>query len=1098
MKNIHAIIFIILIILCPSDCYGVFHSNFVINNIKYQWCPGTPFNQVRVEGVESKDIIVTDLVIPDKIHYDGEEYEVYSIYERAFENCTNLKGNLTIPSSIRKIEESAFNGCDGLTGSLTLGNGIETIQSKAFRGCNFSGDLIIPNSVVSIGHNAFRDCGFDGNLVLPENLTTIESQTFHNCKFTGELIIPDKVKIIEGAAFRGCSGFTGELRLPDSIEEIMSDSFQNCTGFTGRLTIPNHARKIYGFEGCSGFTGALIFPESLEEVGEFSGCTGITSIQINGSVSTIRQSWFKNLTNLKTIEINAPVLTIGSEAFNGCMSLESVILPASLTKIGASVFIPSPNLKKVTCYATTPPDCYYDAFKEYDGVDMSQYPIDVPLYVPASAIEQYRNNAGWNRFFHVRPIPGTEIPPQDITLSNDEITLFVGEKEKLSAIVSPDNTTNKTIVWKSSDESIAMVSSDGTVTAVSVGTAWISATCGTISATCKVNVNPVTATTISITVPDMEVYVGDKVMLSAKITPDNTTDKSVIWTCMTPDIATINSQSGELTAIAPGVAKIMAACGTVTDMATITIKPIPATSVAISTEDMTLVVGETRMLTATVRPEGTTDKTVSWDSDNKAIATVAADGTVTAISVGVANITAKCNDVSATCKVTVNPVTASAITLNAQNLIILIGQTEKLTATVLPDNTSDKSVIWASDNEAIATVAADGTVTGVSIGVANITATCGDVSATCKVTVNPVPAATVTINVPDTKIYVGDKLTLSATVAPDNTTDKTLIWACSTPEFATINAQTGELTAIAPGEARIKATCGEATGMATVTIIPVAATSVTISTEDMTLFVGQTGKLTATIFPDNTTDKNIVWESDNEAIATVTSDGIVTAASIGITNVTATCGDVTSRCKVTVIPRIEAPIDFVRKGNGTSCTFIVMMNLSDAQLAQEGYKFVYGYTDIQGSEHIMTTTNLRYCHTSPQVYNNNGNDFWVYAFLINDDGTIVCSTRRHLDGRIDIEANAKMLSDYLNILANIYNPEDWITATSRGAQITLPCAENAFVTVHAINGTFMFKRNYENGIEIIDEITSSHLVPCTYIVTVSCGDTTTSKKITIR
>lgn len=448
----------------------------------------------------------------------------------------------------------------------------------------------------------------------------------------------------------------------------------------------------------------------------------------------------------------------------------------------------------------------------------------------------------------------------------------------------------------------------------------------------------------------------------------------------------------------------------------------------------------------------------------------------------------------------VNPISGTdvTLTLNVKSLTLNIGQTEKLTATVLPENTSDKTVTWASDNEAIATVAADGTVTGVSVGVANITAKCGDVSATCKVTVNPVPAATVTINVPDTKIYVGDKLTLSAMVAPDNTTDKTLIWTCSTPEIATINAQTGELTAIAPGEARIKATCGEATGMATVTIIPVPATSVTISTDDITLLVGQTGKLTATVFPENTTDKNIVWESDNDAIATVTSDGTVTAVSIGVTNITATCGDVTSTCKVSVIPRIEAPIDFVRKGNGTSCTFIVMMNLSDAQLAQKGYKFVYGYTDIQGSEHIMTTTNLRYCHTTPEVYNNNGNDFWVYAFLTNDDGTIVCSTRRHLDGRIDIEANARMLSHYLNRLANIYNPENWITATSHGAQITLPCAENAFVTVHTINGTFMFKRNYENGIEIIDEITSSHLVPSIYIVTVSCGDTATSKKITIR
>lgn len=122
-------------------------------------------------------------------------------------------------------------------------------------------------------------------------------------------------------------------------------------------------------------------------------------------------------------------------------------------------------------------------------------------------------------------------------------------------------------------------------------------------------------------------------------------------------------------------------------------------------------------------------------SDDENVATVTADGTVTAVSVGIAIITAYCGNAEAICRVTVDPIVASGLTLNVLNLTMSVGQTDKLRATVTPSNTTDKTVKWNSDDEDVVIVANDGAVTAVSVGVANITAACGDLKAVCKVTV---------------------------------------------------------------------------------------------------------------------------------------------------------------------------------------------------------------------------------------------------------------------------------------------------------------------------------------------------------------------------
>ena len=169
---------------------------------------------------------------------------------------------------------------------------------------------------------------------------------------------------------------------------------------------------------------------------------------------------------------------------------------------------------------------------------------------------------------------------------------------------------------------------------------------------------------------------------------------------------------------------------------------VPITEVQLGREALDMYEGDTFKLTATVLPVNTTDsKDISWSSNNEAVATVSEDGTVTAKSVGTAVITAtSTNGKTASCTVTVEKklIPITEVSLSESAVGIIEGNTHKLTATVLPENTTDsKSVSWSSNNEAVATVSEDGTITAKSAGTAVITATSENgKTASCTVTVN--------------------------------------------------------------------------------------------------------------------------------------------------------------------------------------------------------------------------------------------------------------------------------------------------------------------------------------------------------------------------
>lgn len=334
----------------------------------------------------------------------------------------------------------------------------------------------------------------------------------------------------------------------------------------------------------------------------------------------------------------------------------------------------------------------------------------------------------------------SQIPVKGVTLDKTTLELTAGAVGQLTATFTPEDATDQTVTWSSSNSGVVTVDQNGTLEAVAAGTATITVktTDGGYTATCKVTVKPVAVTEVLLDKISVTMKVGDMLVLSATVQPENVSDKAITWSSSAPSVVKV--ENGKLTALAEGSATITAKCGEKSAFCTVTVQKaeVPAERVTLDQTTLELTVNGTAKLTAKVLPEETTVKTIQWSSSDETVAKVAADGTVTALKEGTTVITAKCGEKSAECTVTVKAeaVVPASITLDQSTLSMAVGGTQKLTASILPDNATDKSITWSSDAPGIVEVAADGTVTAKAAGTAIITATkVNGLTITCTITV---------------------------------------------------------------------------------------------------------------------------------------------------------------------------------------------------------------------------------------------------------------------------------------------------------------------------------------------------------------------------
>lgn len=335
----------------------------------------------------------------------------------------------------------------------------------------------------------------------------------------------------------------------------------------------------------------------------------------------------------------------------------------------------------------------------------------------------------------------SQIPVTGVSLDKSSLAMKVGEKFTLQAAVAPENATNAEVTWSSDKTDVLTVDQNGTLTAVAPGTAKVTVKTadGEKTAVCTVTVTAVEATGVTLNIAEQSIKVGESVTLSAAVAPENATDKAVTWQSSDVTVATVDA-TGKVIAVKAGTAAITAKTAngkTATCTVTVTAATVEATGVTLNKTALTLTEGGAETLTATVAPENATDKTVAWQSSDAAVATVDAAGKVTAVAAGTATITAgTANGKNAACTVTVTAaaVEVTGVTLDQTSLNLAVGGAATLTATVAPDNATDKSVTWQSSNAAVVS-ASGGTVTAVAAGEATITATCGGKTASCVVTV---------------------------------------------------------------------------------------------------------------------------------------------------------------------------------------------------------------------------------------------------------------------------------------------------------------------------------------------------------------------------
>ncbi len=313
-----------------------------------------------------------------------------------------------------------------------------------------------------------------------------------------------------------------------------------------------------------------------------------------------------------------------------------------------------------------------------------------------------------------------------VSLDRTSAELAKGEELTLTATVNPDNATDKSVTWTTSDASVASVE-NGKITALKAGTATITVTTadGGKTATCDVTVKSayVAVTSVTLDKTAVEIIAGHDLTLTATVNPDNATDKSVTWT--TSDASVASVENGKVTGLTTGTATITVTTtdGSMTAVCEVTVTEQPVVTLKQTAAEMT--VGEEITLAASVTIDGTE---LQWSSSDATVASVT-DGKVTALKAGTATITVTTADggSSASCEVTVNAFTGevTGVTIDKYSAVLKIGDTLTLTAVITPSNATDTNVTWTSSDATVASVAG-GTVTALKVGTATIAVTTND------------------------------------------------------------------------------------------------------------------------------------------------------------------------------------------------------------------------------------------------------------------------------------------------------------------------------------------------------------------------------------
>jgi len=614
---------------------------------------------------------------------------------------------IIIGNSVQRIPAYFAHGLTGLT-SLSFGNAVTTIGNSAFNNCSGLTSVDIPNSVTTIENSAFYNCFGLTSVNLPNSVTAIGNSTFYNCSGLTSITIPNSVTAIGSSAFYGCTGLT-YINIPESVTSIGNYVFQGCTAIEtlnfnavscadfsstasyrpfynlniSTINIGNSVQRIpaYFAYGLTGLT-SLTFGNAVTTIGNyaFSNCTGLTKVNISDIAAwcnitfgnsganplSVAKHLYLNGSEITNLTIPNTVTSINSYAFYNDLGLETVTIPNTVSSISQYAFNGCSALSKVDitdiaawCNIsfennTANPLCYAHHLYLNDS--------EVTDLIIPETITSISNYA----FYGGSGLVSATIPNSVTTIGNYAFqgcsaldTLYYNAVNcadfSSTASYRPFYNLNfSTIKIGDNVEKIPAYFAYGMSNLTDITIPKSVTTIGGYA------FNGCTGLTGALTIPKNVTYVGDQafnnvpsleVVTCAAETPPTWNDIAMFTTNVynhTPLYVPIGSERAYMADQSWG------------QFVTIIGIDIPdevlATEISLNHSQMSLQVGSSSQLIATVLPDSATNKVVTWISSNPDIATVDNTGLVTAVASGKATITATTVDgsnLSASCNVTV-------------------------------------------------------------------------------------------------------------------------------------------------------------------------------------------------------------------------------------------------------------------------------------------------------------------------------------------------------------------------------------------------------------------------------------------------------------
>lgn len=302
----------------------------------------------RLEKIPMCAFGVDDYVLCHSLYAVELPESITEICAYAFRYSINLK-TIIVPKNVKKLWWESFYGCTNLQ-EVILQEGLEIIDDQCFLWCENLKSINLPNSLIRLGSGSLRGCDALTYVKIPSSISKIENCTFMSC---------DNLKKID---------------IPESVTEIGALAFDDCINLE-----------------------SIIFPNGLTEFkySILGGCEKLLKLNIPSQVISIDHS-FNNCKNLQSIDIPNKVREIIGYAFQGCYSLESITLPESLERIGPRAFAYN-GLKSMTLKGTTPP-VFIKEGDEMFSDDKLSLNEDCTIYVPISAVNDYKNADIWNLY----------------------------------------------------------------------------------------------------------------------------------------------------------------------------------------------------------------------------------------------------------------------------------------------------------------------------------------------------------------------------------------------------------------------------------------------------------------------------------------------------------------------------------------------------------------------------------------------------------------------------------------------------------------------------------------------------------------------------